>query len=348
MTASDHLVVEDATGDEWDGFLAIHPDGHHEQSSGFAKMRAAWGFVCDRVVVRSGSRVIGGAQILSRRTPVGTQAYLHRGPLALADEPDVLDKVLGGLKELAKRRAFVSVRAETFATQEAARRALSRAGYTASQAWYGPRPSILAPLKYSDEELLSRMKPKGRYNVRLAERAGVVVKTGDGRSLADFYALHLATAAHQGFPTFPFEYFTYVWQLFSPGKKMQLFVASLSGRPIAAILNTVVSNRSYYGWGGMDRSWQCRKAMPNYLLHFAAMRWARQQGHAYYDLVGVTEFKEKLGGDQIFWPLPQTNYFGSCAKLRRSITELAWSIPALRRTTERLERHMLNRKPMPH
>jgi lipid II:glycine glycyltransferase (peptidoglycan interpeptide bridge formation enzyme) len=338
----------EADDDEWDAFIAHHPDGHHEQSSGFARSRAAWGFQCDRIVVRSGGRIVGGLQALARRSPIGTQALILRGPLASDDDPLVLDKVVDSLERLAKQRSYASVRVETFPTQEASRSALERGGFYSSSAWHGTRPSILVPLEVSDKELLARMKPKGRYNVRVAERAGVTVCKGDAESVDDFVALHQATASYQGFPTFPREYFNYVWRVFSPAGRVQLFLAYHLGKPVAAIFNTVVGVRLYYGWGGMDRNPERRKLMANYLLHFCAMGWAREHGCTHYDLVGVTEFKEKLGRDEIQWPLPQRRYFGPWRALHRSLTELTWSIPELRTATKTIAHRVQPTRPMPY
>jgi lipid II:glycine glycyltransferase (peptidoglycan interpeptide bridge formation enzyme) len=344
----DGLCMTDARDDEWDAFLAAHPDGHHEQSSQHGKNRADWGFRCDRVVVREGGQIVGGLQALAQPTPVGTLALVLRGPLAVDDNPHVLARVVHELDRLAERRSYTSVRVETFPTQVASRTALENGGFRSSVGWHGERRSLLVPLSFADKELLARMKPKGRYNVGVAQRAGVTIRTGDASSLDAFFELHRTTASHQGFPVFPREYFDYVWRLFGTTKKAQLFLAYHGGKPISAIFNTIVGGRLYYGWGGMSREPEHRKLMANYLLHFAAMGWAREHGCTHYDLVGVTEFKEKLERDQIQWPLPQRKFYGPLGAFRRALTEFAWSTPSLRRAVDMVARRMGLRRRIPY
>ena len=206
----DSLCVGEASDAEWDAFVAAHPDGHHEQSSRFAKSRVEWGFRCDRVIVRDGVRIVGGLQALAQRSPMGTLALVLRAPLAVDENPSVLKRVAEELDRLAKDRSYASIRVETFPTQAASRSALADRGFRSGKEWFGQRPSVLIPLAFSDTELLARMKPKGRYNIRVAERAGVAVRSADASSLDEFLELHMATSAHQGFPTFPREYFSFV------------------------------------------------------------------------------------------------------------------------------------------
>jgi len=64
------------------------------------------------------------------------------------------------------------------------REALQRHGYVVDKYPAAPTKTLLVDLGRSDEELLNDMKPKTRYNVRLAERRGVSVEVVDGATLA--------------------------------------------------------------------------------------------------------------------------------------------------------------------
>lgn len=331
---------QEAGDAEWDEFVAAHPDGHHEQSSAHGANRAGFAFRCDRVVVREGGRIVGGAQVLARRTPIGVLALVLRAPLAQGDDPRLLDRVVGELDALAARRSYACLRVELFPTQLAALQALERGGHRESDAWFGERPSLVLPLALSDSELLGGMKPKGRYNVRLAERSGITVRSAGAEGLDAFYALHQMTAGHQGFPIYPREYFDTVWKLFAPAGRMRLFLAYLGEQPIAGILNTIVGARMYYGWGGMSREPAHRRLMPNYLLHYRAAQWARERGCTHYDLVGVTEFKEKLSREAIHWPRPRWKHYGPLRVLRRAAAEFSWSSALARRAVRAAARRL--------
>jgi lipid II:glycine glycyltransferase (peptidoglycan interpeptide bridge formation enzyme) len=327
---SDYFA-SDASDEDWDAFLGSHPQGHHEQSSEYAGNRAEYGFQCDRVAIRDGQRIVGGFQTLVQNTPIGKLALILRGPLAEDDNTAVLNCAVRELDRLAERRSYASVRVDTFPTQTASRQALEAAGFQASTAWHGTMRSLLVPVLFSNEELVARMKPNGRRDVRFAERAGVTVHVGDESSLDTFMALHDATAAHQGFPIFKREYFETVWRIFGGERRAPLFLAYYDNKPIAAILNLVVGGRLYYTWGGMDRNDAVRKLNANCLLHLFAMSWAREHGCTHYDLSGVSGFKEKLGRDEIDWPLPRRKFYGPLRDIRRALTDTAWTSPAAQR-----------------
>jgi Acetyltransferase (GNAT) domain len=323
-----------ATDDEWDAFLAAHPDGHHEQSSRYVVERAPWGFTGARIVSREGSTIVGGVQAIVRRTPIGKAGHIQRGPIAVDDRTDILDDVVSKLDALAKKQRWRWARVDTFPAQEPAREALCRAGYRDSAMWYSKVESLIVPLSRSDDEILSHMKKKGRYGLRKAGREGVEVEINGPLCLEAFHPLHAKTAEHQGFPIFPLSYYQYLQRVFGPDK-MPTIVARHNGQAIAAVVNFVVGGRSYYGWGGISRAPEHGKLKANYLCHWRGMQWAREHGCSHYDLVGVTEFKAKLADESIEWPPPQRKFFGLVPYFRRAALDRSWSYPFLRRAVRR-------------
>jgi lipid II:glycine glycyltransferase (peptidoglycan interpeptide bridge formation enzyme) len=332
-----------ATDDDWDAFLAQHPDGHHEQSSAHGHSRKAWGFRTDRVVLRDGGRIVAGCQVLARRSPVGKMAILKRGPLALDDDPQLLAQVVRELDRLAGR-SYASVRVDTFPTQLAARNALEGAGFRPTEQWSEDPETRLVSLAHDDATLLARMNPKARTAARGVQRAGVTIAVGP-EGLNQFFDLHCMTASHHGFPTFSRDYFHTVWRVFGSVGRAQLFMAHHQGQPVAGIFNAVSGRRLYYGWTGTSREPEHHKLKANYLLQLHAMMWGRDQGCTHYDLSGTSEFKNKLGGDSVICPHPVRKYYGLFRDLRGELTGLAWTNPTLRRAVRSVAHRLY--KPMP-
>ena len=339
------MEIGEAGDPEWDEFLRTHPEGHHEQSGAYGRERKSWGFDRDLVVVREGGRVVGGAMALPRRSPVGVFAIVRNGPLAVEGRPDVLARAAEGLDLLARRKGYVSLRVDTFPNQPEARAALERLGFHESEPWSRRFDSLLVPLRGDDEALLARMASKGRYNVRLARRSGVTAAVEGVDGLGAFYDVHLQTAAYQDFPVFSRAYFDEVWRVFGAAGRMEVLVARHEGRPIASIIVCVVGDRCYYGWGGMSREPEDRKRMPNYLLHFTAMGWARGRGCAHYDLVGTSDFKEKLGGEPIRWPSPMRKFYGLWRAPRRWAFGWTWRQSLPRRAVQYVANRLYARMP---
>jgi lipid II:glycine glycyltransferase (peptidoglycan interpeptide bridge formation enzyme) len=336
---------------DWDDFVARHPQGHPEQTSEFGRLRRAYGFRPERVVVREGRTIIGGAQAIVQRTPIGKIAWVFRGPIAREDDPVVLHRVVSELDRLARRRRYASMSVETLPNQLQSRRALEHAGYHSSSRWWvdeGERPSVVANLERSDDEILAAMKPQGRRNVRTAIKSGVTVREGDATDLGTFYRLHELTADHQEFPIFPKAYFDYLWGHLAHRGRACLLLAEHEGRAVAAILNVVVGDHVYYTWGGMHRGQREQKLKANALLHFQAMTWGRDHGCKVYDLTGTSQFKAQLAREEIRWPLPQRKFYGPLARVRRLASERAWATPVVRKGIEKAAYRLRLSQRMPY
>jgi lipid II:glycine glycyltransferase (peptidoglycan interpeptide bridge formation enzyme) len=175
-------------------------------------------------------------------------------------------------------------------------------------------------LNPTEEEMLSRMKQKTRYNIRLAEKKGVALRVGTLNDLGMLYKMYAETSMRDGFVIRDEGYYKTVWELFmagnqSPVTNYQLpyaepLIAEVNNEPVAAIFIFYFARRAYYVYG-MSRDMH-REKMPTYLLQWEAMKRAKAKGCTMYDLWGAPEtfdesdsmwgvyrFKEGLGGKVI-------------------------------------------------
>ena len=177
-------------------------------------------------------------------------------------------------------------------------------------------------LNPSEDELLAAMKQKTRYNIRLAEKKGVTVRSGTTADLPLLYRMFAETSIRDGFVIRDETYYQNVWGSFisaaasseektsSAAPWAEPLIAEINGESVAAVILFFFARRAYYLYG-MSREMH-REKMPNYLLQWSAMRRARQVGCTSYDLWGapdefnetdplwnVSRFKEGLGGQII-------------------------------------------------
>lgn len=186
-------------------------------------------------------------------------------------------------------------------------------GYSSDQIQF--RNSVLVDLTAAEDEILMRMKPKTRYNVRLAGKKGVTVRVGTEGDLPALYKMYAETSVRDGFVIRNEDYYMTVWKLFMRptvnGQPSTVpLIAEVDGEPVAAIFLFMFAGRGYYVYG-MSRNAH-REKMPTYLLQWEAMRHAKTNGCIAYDLWGAPEvfdesdsmwgvyrFKEGLGGDVV-------------------------------------------------
>jgi lipid II:glycine glycyltransferase (peptidoglycan interpeptide bridge formation enzyme) len=180
-------------------------------------------------------------------------------------------------------------------------------------------------LERSDEELLARMKPKTRYNIRLAERKGVKIRKGSEADLDLLYQMYAETSLRDGFVIRSSEYYKTLWNTFLKAGMVKILIANVDEQAVAALVLFLFQQKAWFLYG-MSRDIH-RDRMPNYLLQWEAIRECKQAGCRAYDLWGapyqfeetdplwgVYRFKEGLGGEVVrfigAWDLPiqETRY----------------------------------------
>jgi peptidoglycan pentaglycine glycine transferase (the first glycine) len=131
------------------------------------------------------------------------------------------------------------------------------------------------------------MKPKWRYNTRLAERKGVQVREGNVADLERFYGLMQLTEERDEFAVHSREYYEQVWGEFAPRGQARLLLAEHEGQLLAGIMVFSFGGKAWYMYGASAN--EKRQLMPNHLLQWEAIRWAKKQGCQSYDLWGIPD-----------------------------------------------------------
>ncbi len=165
-------------------------------------------------------------------------------------------------------------------------------------------------LDKTEEELLKEMKPKGRYNIRVAERHNLTIDWGiSEKEVKTFFDLYAHTSKRTGFQGRNLAYFQQLINALAPSKLAEIVVISHKGEPLSAGIITFYGGvASYlYGGSGGDRSF-----MAPYLMHWAAIKRAKREGFAIYDLLAIappdkpehvhaslTRFKTQFGGQSV-------------------------------------------------
>ena len=295
------------TSNDWDAFITQHPCAHLLQTSAWGVLKSTFGWQPAWVIVQEGELKVG-AQILFRRVLPGfSMAYMPRGPVmnetglgqqGLGLDDPALKSFWQHADQLCRQQRAVFLKVEPDSWQEclamgeeqpqaesASPTSAVPAGFSLSPHSIQPPRTIVVDLQGSEEQILGRMKQKTRYNIRLAQRKGVVVQpTSD---LDAFYRLMAVTGERDGFGVHSQEYFTQAYNLFHPQGEAEILTAEFEGTPLAALMVFQRGGRSWYLYGASSN--EQRELMATYLLQWEAMRWARARGCQEYDLWGVPD-----------------------------------------------------------
>lgn len=172
-----------------------------------------------------------------------------------------------------------------------------------------PPYTVLIDLELWEEAILANMKPKGRYNIRLAKKKWVVVEQVEKnlRNIEMFHELMRETTQRDGFAGNSMQYYQ---SFLESIEDSQLFFAYHEGSVIAAGIFVVSENVMTYYYGASTHA--KKNLMAPYALQWAAIEHAMKRWLKYYDflwvagpdeknssLAGVTDFKMKLSKNRI-------------------------------------------------
>jgi lipid II:glycine glycyltransferase (peptidoglycan interpeptide bridge formation enzyme) len=290
----------------WNSALVTLPHRHVLQSWEWGQFKQRWGWTPRYLLHEDQHTAKAAALVLRRSLRLGLNVlYVPKGPaLDYADAP-LADRVLNELIDIAKRDRAIFIKIDPDLPQ-ADRSILLDRGWRESREQIQFRNTMLIDLTRDEEDLLAAMKPKTRYNVRLAQKKGVCVRPGGLADLDRLYAMYRETAQRDGFIIRPIDYYRDAWGSFIQSGLAQPLMAEVDGDAVAAVIVFRFADRAWYMYG-MSRNLH-RAYMPNHLLQWEAMCWAKSCGCTIYDLWGapdellesdsmwgVYKFKEGLG-----------------------------------------------------
>jgi len=295
----------------WNQLLLSLPDPHILQSFEWGAFKSRHGWTPIRLAFHTGDRVSAAASVLRRRIAPLPFAimYAPKGPLLDFSAEATLTETLAALESLARREhaLFIKIDPNVPVENEAVQQSLQRRGWQPSAEQIQFRNTLLTDLRPSEDDLLAGMKPKWRYNIRLATRKGVRVRDGSHADLPAFYAMYAETGARDGFITRPLDYYQDAWGSFMDAGLAHLLLAELDGELLAGVMLFHFGPTAWYMYGASRHIY--RDTMPNHLLQWEAMRWAKAHGCTTYDwwgapdvldesdrMWGVYRFKEGFGG----------------------------------------------------
>jgi peptidoglycan pentaglycine glycine transferase (the first glycine) len=280
--------MEAATREEWEHFV-LNRGGHLLQSWGWGEFKGRFGWDTERLVVRdAGGELHGVAQVLIRRLPLGSMAYVPKGPVVRPDDEETWARLLRLLREFGRERGVTFLRVEPdWEGEFLLSHLFVEEGFRLSGQSVQPQTTIVVSLEGQEEEILAQMKSKTRYNVRLAARKGVTVREGGEEDVSLFYELMEETRERDAFGIHDQQYYLEAWRTFVAQDQARLFLAFHGGEPLGGLMAFAFGSSAYYLYGASsDRH---RNLMPNHLLQWRAMLWARQRGCTSYDLWGIPD-----------------------------------------------------------
>ena len=226
---------------------------------------------------------------------VGKYLYVPRGPV-FANTKLQMPNVKTGIETLVglaskKKANWIRIEPETEEMLEEIKKSVL---YKIVRAPHDmqPREIFKIDISPSEEELLAQMKPKTRYNIRLAEKRGVkVFETREQKYIDTFLDLVTATSGRKGITSHARSHYEKFFSAL-PADVCRLFVAEYEGTVIVANIVIFYGDTTIYLHGGSSDAH--RDVMAPYLLQWEQVKKAKSEGFRYYDFGGVKTNDQRL------------------------------------------------------
>ncbi len=240
-----------------------------------------------------------------------TYCYLARGPIFFGNEEKRSSGVSAFLKEstsLSKTEKLVFVRIEPSFEDFLLIKEFAKSEKIKLQKTIDLQPQKTLIINLSKElgQLEKELSQKTRYNIRLAEKKGVVIVKGSHREFSDFWRLMQMTGERDSFGIHNEAHYRNLIE--NGGDNLELWFAKFENQIIAAGIFCFFGDQATYLHGASDHNW--RSLMAPQLLQWKIIQEAKQRGFLVYDFYGidekkwpgVTRFKKGFGGEIIEYP----------------------------------------------
>jgi lipid II:glycine glycyltransferase (peptidoglycan interpeptide bridge formation enzyme) len=287
------LALPANPSENWDRQLA-DLNGHLLQSWRWGAFKQHHGWFAHRLLIDdpSGKAM---AQVLYRFKGPVSIGYIPRGPVMHGDSAILWPLLLGQIDASArKNRAIMTIIEPNDSLGLTG--SFKEAGVVKGPAHLQPGRTVKLPLA-DDDAMVNKMHQKTRYNVRLAQRRGVVIEQhqADRDAVDAFYRLMRDTAQRNDFDIHSQDYYNDFLHVF--GSDAVMFFARVDEGALAAVLVAACFGKeAIYMYGASSTEHRAHGAA--FLLQFEAMRWGRDRGCETYDLWGIPDQDpEKVSSD---------------------------------------------------
>jgi lipid II:glycine glycyltransferase (peptidoglycan interpeptide bridge formation enzyme) len=284
---------------------------------------------------------VGLAQVLFKTRGAVSYGYMPRGPALSVARANPARTLFTSVDDICRQRRALGLMIEPDRPLPFVGR-YSDWGFVRGPAPIQPERTVKVPLG-SDQDLLTQMHPKTRYNVRLALRRGVTTRqaTPTFDEVETFYGLLLDTAGRNAFAVHSVAYYLDFLDIF--GDDAVLMFALVDGTPVAGAVAARFGDEALYLYGASSTKLRSHGAA--FYLQYEVMRWARELGCTRYDMWGIPaadpdssvadsgtklasshgddrrglyEFKVRFGGQTVRYPPPLERryhpYLGAVAR----------------------------------
>ena len=256
---------------------------HPLQTKSWEEFRKAWGNETIRV---------DGNLLTLHKVP-----FLNKKIGIFEKGPAPTKKMLNDLKTFGVKNNLIFIKLEPNVKKDNSLiKLLTKEGAVKGKTLFTPT-TFWIDLAKSEEDLLKSFESKTRYNIRLAERKGVVVhEDNSDKAFEKYLELTKETISRDKFFAHSEKYHRLLWEILKKSGIADLLVATYNNEIITTWILFAHNGFLYYPYGASTHKY--KEVMANNLMMWEAIKWGKKHHLKTFDLwgreigKGFTKFKE--------------------------------------------------------
>lgn len=263
--------------DQWDNWLKNSSEHNpFTQSWAWGDILLAEGKSLEHLAVVEDGVVLAQAQVVYNQLPFGwNYSFCPQGPIQSLESKAEIYKVLS---EYLKNKNCIFFRVEPEFQIENSELKICKT------IDINPPATLILDLKKSEEELLTGMHQKTRYNIHLAAKKNL--KISEEKDLEAFWSLMNKTGSRDKFSLHHKSHYEKVLQ----SQAVYQLTAYFNDTPVAVAVFMRSGDTFTYLYGASD--YGHRDLMAPYLLQWQGIKMGKNTGCQWYDFFGVAPVKD--------------------------------------------------------
>lgn len=308
-----HFHIELITNKvQWEEFIRSRPEANFLHSWNWGVFHQALGKKVFYFGLFEADQQIGAALLVKETAKRGTYLTLAGGPILDWNNRPLPVFLFDELKKISKQESawFIRMRPQAIETP-AITKTVQTLGWQPSPMHLTADLTLQLDLNQSTEHLLAQMRKSTRYEIKKAEKLGILVKLSqDEKDIQMFYDHQLELAKKHHFVGFSYRFFQEQFNAFVTDNQVVLFHSYLNDQLLASAFVIFYNQEAVYHYG---ISTPANQRLPgSYACQWAAIQEAQRRGfdrynfwgiapvdHTDHRFAGVSLFKRGFGGQEI-------------------------------------------------
>lgn len=257
---------------------------HPLQSWEWGEFRQKTGVGLSRLVNEEGGQIKSVLQITWHKIPY-TKFFIGYCPKSVVPKKQEIEAVMAEAKR--KKAIFVKFELNEKINPKTEKEIAQLSSYFN---WVKGKPlftkyTFQLDISKGEEQLLSNMHPKTRYNLRLAQKKGVKIVEDKGEvGFEEYWRLMEETTKRQGFFAHGKSYHRKMWQTMTGSGMGHLFKAVYEGKTLTTWMVFILNDTIYYPYGASSN--EHREVMASNLMMWEVIKFGKEQGCRMFDMWG--------------------------------------------------------------